>query len=103
MGTISSALSSSNSLNTPVSVSNTTSNTGSSSTNTTGIFTGTSAYSSDLQNVISRAVAIASMPINLLTAQQGILNNQATELTTLDSDFAAVQSAIQAIQDALGG
>jgi flagellar hook-associated protein 2 len=67
------------------------------------MFTGTSSYSSDLQNVISRAVAIASMPITLLTDQQTGLSSQATELTTLDTDFTAVQTSIQSIQDALGG
>ena len=103
MGTISSALSStSNTTNTPVTGSSAASS-GSSSTNSSGIFTGTSAYSQDFQNVIERAVAIASLPINLLTNQQTALNNQATELTTLDTDFTAVQTAIQAIADAMGG
>jgi flagellar hook-associated protein 2 len=103
MGTISSALSSSSNLtNTPVTTSSTSTASGS-GTNTTGIFTGTSAYSTDFQNVISRAVAIASLPINLLTSQQTALTNQSNELTTLDTDFAAVQTSIQAIQDALGG
>src|ERR1017187_8433576 len=99
MGTISSALSGANSLtSTPVTAS---SNSG--STNSTGIFTGTSAYSQDLQNVISRAVSIASLPIELLTNQQTELSGQATELTTLGKDLAAVQASIQAITDALGG
>ncbi len=48
-------------------------------------------------------MAIASLPIQLLTAQQTTLSGQATELTTLDSDFTAVQTAIQSISDALGG
>jgi flagellar hook-associated protein 2 len=48
-------------------------------------------------------VSIASLPIDLLTAQQTTLSNQATELTTLDTDFAAVQTAIQSISDAMGG
>jgi flagellar hook-associated protein 2 len=92
--------------NTPVTASNSTSSSSSgssSSTNSTGIFTGTSAYSQDLQNVVARAVAIASLPIDLLTSQQTALSNQATELTTLGTDFAAVQTSVQAIQDALGG
>ena len=107
MGTISSALSSSSSLtSTPVTTSGTTSSsTGgtSSSTNTTGIFTGTSAYSQDFQNVIERAVAIASLPINLLTTQQTTLTNQSSELSTLDAKFTTLQTALQSIQDALGG
>ena len=104
MGTISSTLSAGTSVaNTPVTASNSGSSSSSGSTNSTGIFTGTSAYSQDLQNVVSRAVAIATLPIDLLTDQQTLLSNQATELTTLKSDFTSVQSSVQAIQDALGG
>jgi flagellar hook-associated protein 2 len=75
----------------------------SSSTNPTGIFTGTSAYSQDFANVISRAVAIASMPITLLTDQQTTLTNQSNELSTVDTDFTALQTAIQGISDAMSG
>jgi flagellar hook-associated protein 2 len=109
MGTIGSTLSAGTSVaNTPVTASNSgssssSSSTGSTSTNSTGIFTGTSAYSEDLQNVVSRAVAIATLPIDLLTDQQTLLSNQETELTTLGTDFTAVQTSVQAIQDALGG
>ena len=66
MGSISSSL---NSLTTPVTSSSSNSSS-SSSSNPTGIFTGTSAYSQDFQNVINREVAIASLPISLLTNQQ---------------------------------
>jgi len=45
--------------------------------------------------VISRAVAIASMPITLLTDQQTTLSNQSNELTTIDTDFNSLQTAIQ--------
>jgi len=116
MGSVgNSLLSSANTLtNTPVTTSNTgattvtsagssSSSSSSSDTNTTGIFTGTSAYSQDLQNVISRAVAIASMPITLLTNQQNALTAQSTELTTLDTDFTALQNAITGISTAMGG
>ena len=98
MGTISSSL--------PTSTTNSVSNTGSSSpgsTNTTGIFTGTSAYSQDFQNLINRAVAIASLPIQLLTGQQTTLTNQANELSTIDTKFAALQTALQGISDAMSG
>ena len=113
MGTISSTLSAGLSVaNTPVtgansssgsSSSSTSSTSGSSSTNSTGIFTGTSAYSAELQNVIARAVAIATLPIDLLQDEQTTLSNQSTELTTLNTDFTAVQTSVTAIQDALGG
>ena len=66
-------------------------------------FTGTSAYSGDLSGVVNRAVSIASLPITLLTAQQTTLSNQSTELTTLDGDFAAIQTALQNISSALSG
>lgn len=100
MGSVSNSVTSTaNSLtNTPV----TSSNSGSSS-NTTGIFTGTSAYSSDLQNLISRAVAIADLPIGIMTDDQTALTSQASELTTMDTDFTALQNAVQGISDALGG
>jgi len=53
--------------------------------------------------VISRAVAIASMPITLLTDQQTTLSNQSNELTTIDTDFNSLQTAIQGISDAMSG
>jgi flagellar capping protein FliD len=105
MGTISSVLSSANSLtSTPVTASGSSSSSSTtSSTGSTDYFAGVSSYSQQLQEVIGRAVSIASLPIELLTSQQTTLNSQATELTTLDSDFTAVQTAIQNISDALGG
>lgn len=112
MGTIASTLSAGLSVaNTPVTAANSSSTTGSSasstgdssSSNSTGIFTGASAYSSEFQNVISRAVALATLPIDLLQDQQTTVSNQETELTTLATDFTAVQSSVTAIQDALGG
>ena len=102
MGTISSSL--------PTTTTNSISNTGSSSSgsgsstsNPTGIFTGTSAYSQDFQNVINRAVAIASLPITLLTNQQTTLTNQSNELSTIDTKFTELQTAIQGIADAMSG
>jgi flagellar hook-associated protein 2 len=53
--------------------------------------------------VINRAVAIASMPITLLTDQQTTLTNQSNELSTVDSKFTALQTAIQGISDAMSG
>lgn len=66
-------------------------------------FTGTSAYSTDFSNVISRAVAIAQLPITQLTNNQTALTNQSTELTALDTKFSALQTAVSAIGTALGG
>jgi flagellar hook-associated protein 2 len=66
-------------------------------------FTGTSAYSTDFNNVVSRAVAIADLPITQLTNNQTTLTDQSDELTTLDTKFAALQTAVAAIGTALGG
>ena len=66
-------------------------------------FTGTSAYSTDFNNVVSRAVAIADLPITQLTNNQTALTNQSDELTKLDTKFAALQAAVAAIGTALGG
>jgi flagellar capping protein FliD len=70
---------------------------------TPAAFTGNSAYSADFANVISRAVAIASLPITQLTNDQTALTGQSTELTTLDTKFTALQTAVAAIDTALGG
>ena len=106
MGSVSSILSSANSLTSaPVTSSSTGTGTSGStgSTSSDDYFAGTSTYSQQLEEVIGRAVSIASLPIDLLTSQQTALQNQASELTTLDSDFSAVQTAIQNISDAMGG
>src|SRR5271157_5976503 len=73
------------------------------STSSSTMFTGSSQYSQDFQNVITRAVAIASLPITLLTNQQTTLTSQSTELSTVDTKFTALQTAVQGIQDALDG
>lgn len=80
-----------------------TSSTSSSSNSTSGVFTGSSAYSTDFQNVITRAVQIASLPITLLDNDKTNVSNQSTELQTLDSKFSALQTAIGGISDALDG
>jgi len=103
MGSVSNSLASTPVTDTSSSGSSSSSTSSTSNNNPTGIFTGTSAYSQDFQNVIDRAVAIASLPINLLTAQQTTLSNQSTELTTLDTKFTALQTAVQGISDAMGG
>ena len=70
---------------------------------TSALFKGSSTYSSDFANVISRAVAIATLPITQLTNSKTTLTDQSTELTTLDTKFTALQSAVAAIGSALGG
>jgi flagellar hook-associated protein 2 len=70
---------------------------------TPALFKGTSTYSADFSNVISRAVAIASLPITLLTTGKTNLTSQSDELSKLDTKFGALQSAVEKISTALGG
>jgi flagellar hook-associated protein 2 len=68
----------------------------------TPTFNGTSTFSSDLQQVISRAVSIASLPITQLQTENTALQSQATELGTISTDFTSLQSAITSLQSATG-
>src|SRR5437773_3120828 len=70
---------------------------------TTGVFTGSSHFSQDFSNVVSRATAIASLPITQLNADKTKLTDQAGALTGLDGKFSALQSSLQGIADALSG
>ena len=74
----------------------------SSTSSSSAIFTGSSQFSSDFQNVITRAVNIASLPLTQLQSQLTAEQSQSTALTGLDSKFAALQSAIEGIDSALG-
>jgi flagellar hook-associated protein 2 len=65
------------------------------------VFTGSSTYSTDFQNVITRAVNIASLPITQLTNEKAALSGQSSELQTIGSKFAAVQSAVTGVEGAL--
>jgi len=68
---------------------------------TTGVFTGSSNFSADFQNVITRATAIASLPINLLNSDKSNLTSQADALTGIDGKFKTLQNAVQGIADSL--
>jgi flagellar hook-associated protein 2 len=74
----------------------------STSTSTSTIFTGSSRYSTDFQNVISRAVSIATLPVTQLQTTETGLTSQSTELSTLDTDFTTLQTAIEKISTAVG-
>jgi flagellar hook-associated protein 2 len=65
-------------------------------------FTGMSSFAGDLQQVITRSVSIASMPLQLMQNQLQSLDNQQSALTGLDSTFTALQNAIAGIGTALG-
>jgi flagellar hook-associated protein 2 len=68
--------------------------------NTPTSFTGNSAFSADLQQVITRAVNIASLPIAQLQGQLGILNSQQAELQKVGSKFQSLQNALDALGEA---
>jgi flagellar hook-associated protein 2 len=72
------------------------------STSASAIFTGTSTYSQDLQNVIAREVAIASLPITQLQNNVSQLTAQSGELQTLGSRFSALQAALSNLSAAAG-
>jgi flagellar hook-associated protein 2 len=66
-------------------------------------FTGSSAYATSLANVITRAVTIASLPIEQLQNQQTALANQQTEMQSLDGKFSKLQADITGISEAMSG
>src|SRR5580698_9522591 len=66
-------------------------------------FNGSSTYSSAFQQVITRAVSIASLPLQSLQNSVSNLTSQQSELTTIGTDFSALQNAVQALGSAAGG
>src|SRR5579864_3030052 len=67
------------------------------------IFTGSSQFSRDFQSVVSKAVSMASLPITQMKNDLTSLQNQSTALTGIDSKFAALQTAVLGLEDAMGG
>jgi flagellar hook-associated protein 2 len=66
------------------------------------IFNGSSRYSSDFQSVITRSVKIASLPLTQLNNVKDTLDNQSRALSSLDSVFSNLSSAVAALQTSLG-
>jgi flagellar hook-associated protein 2 len=66
-------------------------------------FNGTSTYASSLQQAITQAVDIASLPMELLQNDVTTIQGQSSELTTLQGDFTAISTAIQSLGSANGG
>ena len=64
-------------------------------------FTGSSAFASQLEQVISTAVARASAPLTQLDNEQTTLQGQQSELQTLSGDFSSLQSAIDSLNSAV--
>ncbi len=61
-------------------------------------FTGVSKFASSLQQVLTRAVGIASLPLNTDQAALNSLNTTQTDLQGLDSVFTNLQQSINSLQ-----
>jgi flagellar hook-associated protein 2 len=66
-------------------------------------FNGSSTFSSSFQQVITRAVGIASLPIQILQSDVSKLTSQQTTTSQLGANFQAVQATIQALDQAVAG
>ena len=76
-----------------------------SSTTTTGntpTFNGTSQYAQDLQNALTRAVRIASLPLTQLNNQKSLLTEQQQAYQSLQGKMADVSTAVGDVLSALG-
>jgi flagellar hook-associated protein 2 len=71
------------------------------STSATSNFSGQSQFAASLQQVITRAVGIASLPLQTDEVTLNSLDSRQTDLQSLDADFTNIQSAIAGIQTAL--
>ena len=66
-------------------------------------FTGQSTFSSSFQQVLQRAVSIASLPMQQVENDISTLEGKQTDLSTLQADFSSLQSAVQSISTAMTG
>ena len=73
-----------------------------SSTGNPATFTGSSAFSSQLAQVIANAVAIASIPMDNLQTEQTTVQGQQSELQTLTSDFSSLGTALTSVDSSTG-
>ncbi len=62
-------------------------------------FTGTSPYSSSFQSVLTRAVGIASIPLQELQSQDQTVLSEETQLATLQGTAAGLTTAVRALGD----
>jgi flagellar hook-associated protein 2 len=69
----------------------------------TQTFTGVSTYSSDLQSILARSAQIAQIPVLALQGDQTTLQNQATDLGTLQTDVSALAEAITTLGNLSSG
>jgi flagellar hook-associated protein 2 len=66
-------------------------------------FNGSSTFASSFQQVITRAVGIASLPIQSLQTAVSTLSAQQSALSSLGANFSALQTSVQALATAAGG
>ncbi len=66
------------------------------------LFNGSSRYSQDLQNLVQRAVAIASLPITQLNSQKTQVTDRSNALSALDTKFQSLAASINNIESAFG-
>ena len=64
--------------------------------------TGTSSFASDLEASVSRALEIASLPMQALQADQSTISGKTSELSTLGNLFDSLQTSLQAIGSGTG-
>lgn len=72
------------------------------SLSTSGIFTGTSQFSSSFQTAIAKAIQLASLPMQQTQDDIAKLTSQSSELGKLQTQFESLQSALGSLNDALG-
>lgn len=64
---------------------------------------GLSNYSQDLQNEVNREVSLAELPMQQIQNEVNSLQGQSTELSTLNTDFQSLQSALSNLDSASQG
>ncbi|MDZ4797993.1 MAG: flagellar filament capping protein FliD [Bryobacteraceae bacterium] len=69
---------------------------------TSSVFSGSSRFSTDFAQVITRTVSIASLPLNLLQQQKAKLDGQATALGRLSGKTSGITAALSAIGNSFG-
>jgi flagellar hook-associated protein 2 len=67
-----------------------------------GTTVGGSTFGPDLQNAVNRAIAIASLPIQQMTAEQQLIQAQSSELNTISGLFTTLQSSLQSFPNGSG-
>src|SRR5579863_7320592 len=67
------------------------------------VFNGQSSFSSDFQTMLTRAVSVASLPLQALQSDVSTITTQQQALTSLESQFTGVQAALQQVASAMQG